>query len=338
MTQANLLDQILSGTNRNLQVLAASGLVPLPPEQLIPIQVVLTSSPDPEVANNAATALANLEPSVAGNFLTDHAGDTELYYFGLRVANPSLHVAVIRRSNTPADLLTQMAPLIESEAQEALVLRQDAILEEPKILLALEKNPNLSSYAKRRIWEYREHLLPRDKIPPKKAEEIQAEAEQLTDEEVQEAIDEVKAQEGDGEVIEETGLNPGQIRLLPVPVRVKMARNADKQTRAQLIRDSNAQVAVTVLLGNSLPDSEVEQIANSRNVVKEVLDEIPKKREWIRKYSIAKALVRNPKVNLATALKLVPRMTVRDLRELARDKNVADGVRSVALRLYQAKR
>ena len=338
MTQANLLDQILSGTNRNLQVLAASGLVPLPPEQLIPIQVVLTSSPDPEVANNAATALANLEPSVAGNFLTDHAGDTELYYFGLRVANPSLHVAVIRRSNTPADLLTQMAPLIESEAQEALVLRQDAILEEPKILLALEKNPNLSSYAKRRIWEYREHLLPRDKIPPKKAEEIQAEAEQLTDEEVQEAIDEVKAQEGDGEVIEETGLNPGQIRLLPVPVRVKMARNADKQTRAQLIRDSNAQVAVTVLLGNSLPDSEVEQIANSRNVVKEVLDEIPKKREWIRKYSIAKALVRNPKVNLATALKLVPRMTLRDLRELARDKNVADGVRSVALRLYQVKR
>ena len=338
MTQANLLDQILSGTNRNLQVLAASGLVPLPPEQLIPIQVVLTSSPDPEVANNAATALANLEPSVAGNFLTDHAGDTELYYFGLRVANPSLHVAVIRRSTTPADLLTQMAPLIESEAQEALVLRQDAILEEPKILLALEKNPNLSSYAKRRIWEYREHLLPRDKIPPKKAEEIQAEAEQLTDEEVQEAIDEVKAQEGDGEVIEETGLNPGQIRLLPVPVRVKMARNADKQTRAQLIRDSNSQVAVTVLLGNSLPDSEVEQIANSRNVVKEVLDEIPKKREWIRKYSIAKALVRNPKVNLATALKLVPRMTLRDLRELARDKNVADGVRSVALRLYQVKR
>ena len=35
--QASLLDQILSGTNRNLQVLAAQGLVPLPPEDWIDV-------------------------------------------------------------------------------------------------------------------------------------------------------------------------------------------------------------------------------------------------------------------------------------------------------------
>lgn len=341
MTQAgSLLEQILSGSNRNLQVLAASGLVPLPPEELIPIQVRLTASPDAEVANSATQALAALDPSIASQYLTEGATSTELYYFGLRVPEPSLQQVVIRRPDVPRDLLVQMASLIAAESQEALVLRQDAILDEPGILVELEKNPALTSYAKRRIWEYREHLLPKDKVPPKSAEEILAEADALTAEEIEEAIEEVKAtKEGDGEPIDEAGgVNPGQLRLLPVPIRVKLARNADRQTRGLLIRDSNTQVALTVMLNNALPDSEVEQIANSRNVVKEVLEEIPKKREWIRKYAIAKALVKNPRANLATSLKLVPRMTMRDLRELARDKNVADGVRSVALRLYNAKK
>ena len=38
MSQTNLLDQILSGQNRQLQVMAAQGLVPLPPEDLVPVQ------------------------------------------------------------------------------------------------------------------------------------------------------------------------------------------------------------------------------------------------------------------------------------------------------------
>ena len=45
-----------------------------------------------------------------------------------------------------------------------------------------------------------------------------------------------------------------------------------------------------------------------------------------------------PALQLATAIGLVPRMTMRDLRDLARDKNVPDGVRRVAQRLYLAKR
>ncbi|MEM8929523.1 MAG: hypothetical protein AAGE94_00005, partial [Acidobacteriota bacterium] len=137
---------------------------------------------------------------------------------------------------------------------------------------------------------------------------------------------------------EEKDLTENDIRQLPVPMRIKFARNASRQLRNFLIRDANAQVAVTVITANSIPDSEVEMIANSRNVCEEVLAEIPKNREWIRKYPIAKALVKNPKTRLPDALRLVPRMAVRDLRDLAKDKNVSDGVRQMSLRLYQARR
>ncbi len=338
MTQTNLLDQILSGSNRQLQVLAAQGLVPLPPEDLIPIQIALTESPDGEVASQARGALETLEPRLATDFLSHHAGERELAYFGRNVRNPVLIEAVIRRPDVPRQLLVEIAPHLPQEVQEALVLRQDAILEEPEILWALEANPQLTSYAKRRIWEYREHLLPKEKVPPKSEEEIEAEVEALTEEEIEEAFDEVRERPPDGMVDEASGLSAGQLRLLPVPVRVKIARNADRQLRNILVRDQNSQVALSVLRNNTLNDQEVELIASSRNVVDEVLAEIPRRREWIRKYSIAKALVKNPRTQLATAIGLVPRMTLRDLRNLARDRNVPDGVRTTARRLYHAKR
>ncbi len=337
-TQTSLLDQILSGSNRQLQVLAASGLVPLPPEELLPIQVALTRSPDAEIAGKAGEALRAVEPRIVANFLSQHAGEQELAYFGAEVRHPAMVEAVLRRRDVPRALLIRIAPELTPDMQEVLVLRQDAIIEEPEILVALERNPQLSSYTKRRIWEYREHLLPRDKVPPKKQEEVQAEADSLTDEEIQEAIEEAKDKPADGKLEETTGLSDAQIRSLAIPIRVKMARGANRQVRSILIRDSNSMVALSVINGNSLPDQEVEQIANSRSVISEVLAEIPKRRDWIRKYAIAKALVKNPRTQLATSIGLVPRMTMRDLRDLSRDKNVPEGVRSIALRLYMAKR
>jgi hypothetical protein len=50
-----------------------------------------------------------------------------------------------------------------------------------------------------------------------------------------------------------------------------------------------------------------------------------------------KALIQNPRTPLPTALKYVPRLSVRDLRDLAKDRNVPDAVRSMALRLYRIK-
>ncbi|MCG8456090.1 MAG: hypothetical protein MI919_07400, partial [Holophagales bacterium] len=174
--QQSLLDQILSGQNRNLQVLAAQGLVPLAPEDLIPIQIALTGSPDGEISNHAATALRGIEASVAVAFVREKAGARELRWFGLATELPEVAEAVIRRPDVPREVLEEMAPRLSEDLQEVLVHRQDAILDLPRILLALETNPRLTGYVRRRIWEYREHLLPREALPAKKMDEVQAEA------------------------------------------------------------------------------------------------------------------------------------------------------------------
>lgn len=97
-------------------------------------------------------------------------------------------------------------------------------------------------------------------------------------------------------------------------------------------------VATSVLKNNPLNELEAEHIANNRTVIPEVLDEIAKTRNFIRRYSIVLALVKNPRTSAGLAARLVPRLSVRDIQGLARDRNVANAVRSTAKRLYRMKK
>jgi hypothetical protein len=331
---SSLLEQIRSG-NRQLQLLAADGVLPLPPEELIPVQVELARGADSEVAQRARASLRTVDVRLAGSFLERTAGEKVLTWFAEEASHPVLIEAILRRRDTPRLLLASLARRLPPDLQEILLLRQDAIVEQPAILEALEANPEVSTYTLRRIAEYREHLLPRERIHVVHAA---ADLEEIDEEELAAAIEAARELPPSGELEpERTKLTEGQIRLLPVPVRLKLTRGAPRTLRTILLRDSNAQVATSVIINNSLSDQEVEQIASSRSVVEEVLTLVARRRDWIGKYNIMKALVWNPRTSLAMALRLVPRLAVRDLRDLGRDRNIPDAVRSTALRLYRIK-
>jgi hypothetical protein len=332
-SQGSLLEQVRSG-NRQLQVLAAAGRLPLPPEEMIPLQVELARGGDLDVARRASDSLRGMDPRIAAPFLERQANDQVLSFFAVESEHPLLLETILRRRDVPRALLMDLARRLPADLQEILILRQDAILEEPAILDALERNPQLSGYTQRRITEYREHLLPQGRRAPADRDS----PEEMSDEELAAVVEQVRREEpAVGEVETQTGLSEGQIRMLPVPARLKLARGATRQLRTFLLRDNNVQVALAALLGNPLSDQEVEQAASSRAVAEEILEAIARKREWISRYNVAKLLARNPRTPLPISLRLVNRMSVRDLRDLGRDKNVADAVRSTALRLYRIK-
>jgi hypothetical protein len=337
-SQASLLDQVRSGGNRQLQVLAASGFLPIAPEDLIPIQVQFARGNDAELASKAAEALRQVDIRVAAPFLERLAGEDVLAFFASQSSHPRLLETIVRRRDVPRRLLVELARRLPSDLQEVLVLRQDAIVEEPAILAALEENPDLSNYVQRRIAEYREHLLPRERTN-RPAVPLDSEMEEIDDIALAAAVAAVKkALPAEGEIVEEkSGLTEGQIRMLSVPARLKLCRGAPRNLRSVLMRDTNPQVACATLLFNNLTDQEIEQTAASRSVVEEVLQAIAKKREWIGRYPVMKALIHNPRTPLPIALKFLSRLSVKDLRDLAKDRNVPDAVRSTALRLYRIK-
>ena len=185
--------------------------------------------------------------------------------------------------------------MLDPDRQEILLLRQDAIVADPEILEALATNPELSTYSRRRIREYREHLVRVERVEDEAAAAGEIDIDEISDEEVQEAIEVAKDAPADGELETVTGLTESQLKTLPVPIRLKLARGATRALRNILVRDSNPQVATSVLKFNPIADSEIEQIAASRTVCDEVLDVIARDRKWTRKYPIVNTLVRNPR-------------------------------------------
>ena len=157
----SLVEQVRTGESLELQVLAAQGILPLPIETLIPLQVHLAGADNPMIADYARAALEGVEPKVAIPYLASEAPEAVLRWFARSHSESQLVEAILRRRDVPRDLLVEVAPELDPDLQEVLLLRQDAIVEQPSILDALQTNSKLSIYAGRRIREYREHLLPR---------------------------------------------------------------------------------------------------------------------------------------------------------------------------------
>jgi hypothetical protein len=119
---------------------------------------------------------------------------------------------------------------------------------------------------------------------------------------------------------------------LPVVERIKLAMKGTREQRAQLIRDSNRLVATAVLSSPKLTESEIESFAKMANVAEDVLRIIGTNRAWLKSYSVALALTRNPKTPPGLSMQLLHRLHERDMKLLASDRNVAEAVRLAARR------
>ena len=133
-----------------------------------------------------------------------------------------------------------------------------------------------------------------------------------------------------------TESRPQVLASLPVIDRIKMALRGTREQRTVLVLDPNKVVAVAVLGSPKLNVTEVEAYARMTSVQEEVLRIIGTSRHWVKHYPIVVALVCNAKTPIAIAMSLVTRLIARDLKLVARDRNVSDGVRAAARRFVMA--
>lgn len=124
-----------------------------------------------------------------------------------------------------------------------------------------------------------------------------------------------------------------RITAMKVGERMKLALKGGREARAILIRDPNHLVQRFVLQNPRISEEEVVQVAKNRTADRELLEIIGKKKEWISRYPIRLALVTNPKTPITIAVRFVRTLLVRDLRLLAKSKNVPVAVNGAAKRL-----
>jgi hypothetical protein len=154
----------------------------------------------------------------------------------------------------------------------------------------------------------------------------------------QELVDEPHGKEPEKEPEHEQEKEPSpnlraQIGAMKVGQRLKLALKGNRDARQILIRDANRLVQRFVLQNPRITEEEIIALCKNRSVERELIEAISKKKEWTANYQIRLALVTNPKAPLAVVVRYVPTLFPRDLRQLAKSKNVPSAISSIARRL-----
>ncbi len=121
-----------------------------------------------------------------------------------------------------------------------------------------------------------------------------------------------------------------RILKMSVAEKIKLATLGNKEARTILVRDSNKLVCLAAATSPRITDGEILGLANSRTVNSDVLRYIYSNRDFVKTYAVRIALVKNPKVPLPTALKMMQSLQERDIKELSRDRNIPQTIQAQA--------
>jgi len=124
-----------------------------------------------------------------------------------------------------------------------------------------------------------------------------------------------------------------QIIHMTVGERIKLALKGNREARNILIRDPQRLIQHFVLQNPRITDEEIIAIARNRNLDTELLRKIGEHKYWPRNYQVKLALVTNPKTPIATALHFVPSLMERDIRFIAKSRNISSTIVSQARRV-----
>jgi hypothetical protein len=329
------------GVARDLRLMAAQGLLPLMPEDLLELWTDLLG--DPEEGVRAAAEKSFLSFPAAELLPILKSRETAAGVLSWAVTHRPEHElreAALQNTSLPDETIETLAPTLTQALSELVVINQQRLLRRTSLLVALESNAGLSNDQKRRLRELRESFRigaegtasepkPAPEPPPGEAspepEPEPVDEAPLSESEYAERVlsPEEKQEPAKVSVAQElAGLNTAK--------KLIKALQGTREQRAILIRDPNRLVANAVLGSPKITEAEIESFSAMKNVSDQVLRTIGHHREWTRRYSVINNLVRNPRTPIGIALNLVPRLGPRDVKGIAVDRNVPEAVRKMA--------
>jgi hypothetical protein len=138
------------------------------------------------------------------------------------------------------------------------------------------------------------------------------------------------------EIPEESGPGAPEHKMLSslsVLERMKLAMKGTREQRAQLVRDSNKLVSAAVLSSPKVNEAEIEAFTKMGNVSEDVLRIIGQNRAWTKNYGVILGLCRHPKTPPAIGMSFVQRLSEKDLKMIATDRNAKEGLRLLAKKM-----
>ena len=128
-----------------------------------------------------------------------------------------------------------------------------------------------------------------------------------------------------------------RLQEMTVAERIKLALRGNREVRMLLIRDPNRMIRRFVLQNPRVGDEEIIAIAKNRSADDELLRLIADNRDWTKNYQVRLGLVTNPKTPLVLSMRHLSSLNERDIRALAKSKNVSQTVANAAKRIVTQK-
>ncbi len=307
-----------SGAPRDAQMSAARGALPLGGKDLLTVLFFLCNSKDAEIKKAAVKTLRVLPESILDPLLKDASLHPQLIEVvaRTRIADTELMGAVIVHPKVRIETLLFLARKGNQVILERLAGHQNMLMQHPEIVAAIIENP----FAERTLKFKLGWLDPEGQAATEEnVDETSAEAE--TDEGAQDDEDQLLMEDEEKDF---EGMSKYQIAMeLKVAEKIKMGLTGDKEWRTILIKESNKLIQGAVMKNPRITDGEVLTVAKSKTSSDEIIRIILLNRDWLKLYEIKKALVVHPKTPPAKAMRFVSSLSLKDLKVLARSRQIS---------------
>jgi len=353
-----LIDGILAGkVPHQVRLFAAQGLLPVSREELIRLQLILSTDPDPELAKTAGESLLEFDPSVFISWLRDgEVTPLEIDLLIRVIESDDVWMAAAQHAATADETLRILARHGSATVQDVIMTNQARLLNSLEILEDLKSNPAISSVILRKVREFEEEFIEKaEKLARVEAAE-KAEVEEQVTRSIEDSLSSLKALGGhipkeenlkiaassdpavEAEVKKSGKSAFGKIITMSIKEKVLLAMRGTREERGILINSRNRLVLRAVLASPKLTDLEIERFAASRSVSDEALRVIAANQKWLRQYPVVLALVQNPKTPIQKAIRLLARIHDRDVAKIAKDRNSNPVIRRQAKNRVDSKR
>ena len=339
------------GVARELRLMAAQGLLPLKPEDLLELWTDLVSDPDEGVRAAAEKSLASFPAAELQPILKSR--DTPAGVLAWAVAHRTEHElreAALQNHSLPDEAIEALAPTLPQALAELVVINQTRLLRRTSLLVALESNAGLSNDQKRRLRELREtfrigeataapapaarrpRLPPPSRSPSRTPSRSSRPRRRLHDR----GRGARALPLGGGAAADREGERRPED--LPAQHRGEADHRPQGHPRGAGDPDPRPEPPGGDRRARQPPHHRARDRGHLRmkSVSDEILREIGNHREWTKRYSVLKNLVSNPRTPIGIALSLVPRLNPRDIKGIAVDRNVPEPVRKQAQKFVKA--
>ena len=331
---------------RQVKLMAASGSIPLNPKDLIVVLYVLCAEKDLEIKKKAIQTLRTFSKKLIVNMIDDdlHPGIID-FLVRYHAESASFYEKAVSNKNTTEKTLLFLATLSNRDLLELIISNQERVLKSRLLYDTLIKNEVVTGALRSRLVELVEGRYVADSQVEKEQEEIErqkqeddtGEAKRPTDQTDQETEDTLE-EDADAQEQNEADLNLDQkIRNMSVAEKIKFATLGNKEARTILLRDSSRTVVSAVMNSPKLTEEEVIAVAKSRQSNDEAIRMITRNKEWMKIYAVKLGMATNPKTPTGVAIRLIPFLNKKDVKDIAKSKNVPGVIANTAKKALHSK-